>query len=164
MWIKLLSAPCLALPGLRLILRCRRGSVPAHLWSSTYVAPLGVRVCSWTRALAVRPCQLLRADGGSSGAVSSNFKILPEPLRGLFRTSSRLVQTKSRATATHIGNAQSGGIDGGMRASSDLEEGQAEACHCAPCSCARAGAAPTPIIVLAIVALNYIPNASSAGP
>ena len=44
-----------------------------------------------------------------------------------------------------------------MRAQND-REGDPEPCHCAPCSASRAGAAPTPLIVVAIVAINYIPN------
>ena len=49
---------------------------------------------------------------------------------------------------------------GVMRASRELEEGQPDACRCAPCSCNRASSAPTPLLVVAIVALNYIPNAA----
>lgn len=45
-----------------------------------------------------------------------------------------------------------------MRASRELEEGKPDACRCAPCSCNRASSAPTPLLVVAIVALNYIPN------
>jgi len=44
-----------------------------------------------------------------------------------------------------------------MRAQND-REGEPEPCHCAPCSSSRAGAAPTPLIVVGIVAINYIPN------
>ena len=47
---------------------------------------------------------------------------------------------------------------------SNIEDGQPEPCHCAPCSCSRAGAAPTPLLVVCIVGLNYIPNASAARP
>ena len=47
-----------------------------------------------------------------------------------------------------------------MRASRELEEGKPDACRCAPCSCNRASSAPTPLLVVAIVALNYIPNAA----
>ena len=49
---------------------------------------------------------------------------------------------------------------GVMRAGRELEDGQPDACRCAPCSCNRASSAPTPLLVVAIVALNYIPNAA----
>ena len=37
-------------------------------------------------------------------------------------------------------------------------DGAPEPCRCAPCNPGRMGAAVTPLLILAIVALNYIPS------